>query len=501
MDVAAAPPPAPSRPSRGWVVAWGVVAALVALGVVLRWPLMTLGFTSDEVANVSNGTFAQIFDNPETGVNPPLWRWLWNVPVDAWTGAGLARYASLASSLLAIVLGFVVGRRAGRGLALAGLVAACMLAVHPFPVRYAALHRIYAFWSLLALVHVWAMGHALDAEPGRRRLRWAAVAVLTAMVLPWVHYFSVPVLLSLGIAILVGMPGRRRWVLAYVPAALGVLPLVPYVLFEEGRRVAPDREPMSELLLKLTSMDLHPPAPVLAVVSKPWFQLTGHYPAIGLWMEVSTAAVLVAGLLLWRRAPSTLRLALAGAVGVLAGAMVLGRVQYVRPATVVMVVTFVGVAIGAVPSLLPGRRARQVAVLVVGAWFCGALPTALSREAAYWHADEALPYVVANASSWEATRGDRAFIVSPAHRLWSMWFQLAHQVPRLAHRGPRCEGYDPCFEHEGVAWGGVDEVGDGHLLDGIVVSIGAWRVAGYASTCTVIRDEGSWGIFDCRRGR
>ena len=57
-------------------------------------------------------------------------------------------------------------------------------------------------------------------------------------------------MLVLGLGMAVGMPGRRWGPLVYVPAVISVLPRVPFILGEDGRRVE-HREQVIDTVFKV----------------------------------------------------------------------------------------------------------------------------------------------------------------------------------------------------------------------------------------------------------
>jgi hypothetical protein len=492
-DVAAITPV--RRPKAADVVAALVLIGLAVAGVALRLPLLGLGTTSDELANVTDGGFRAILDHPETAVNPPALRWVANLPFDDWGAVRWGRRLALACSVASIGLGYVVGRRAAGGHVLAGLLAAALLAFHPYPVHDAAQLRAYAWWTATALVHVLAMGAALDAEPGPVRRRWLALAIASAALLPWIHYFAVPVLLALGVAVVVAMPGRRGLVLAYVPAALGVLPLVPRVLAPSSQRVAPDREPVGIVLQRLTSLELRTTGPAWDLFGKAWKAAVGGWPDAGTAMAVTTALLLLAAVPLAGRLPRTARLVVAGVVGVLAGALAFAQVQYVRPSTLSMVLTFAAPALPAVVAALP--RGRTAALVLLGAWYGADLPARYRLQAFTWSADEATPWLARHHEEVTARAAGRPVWIVPREATWSVWYHLTHTVPRRAPRDERCAGLDPCFSIAGHAWAGVRDPGDGAGLDGVLVSLDPWRREGFASACTPVEVHPAWGVWDC----
>jgi len=292
------------RLASGWLV------AVVLWGAWLRWPGMAVGFSPDEIGTVMSGSAWAILTDPEAGVNPPLWRLITNVPWSDAQAPWVGRTLAFASSLAAIVLAGLVGFRAG-GKRLVGLVfASTWVAAHPMAVTYASVHRIYSLWMATMLLHVLCLGLALDE--GEARGRWGTLAWATAVLLPWIHYMSVPVLLGLGLSLVVGMPGRRRWVAGYGVAALGISPMIPYVLFEEGRRVLP-QEPLRDVISKVVGVGGVPPKAVANLAAKTWAQFTDlpfHFPA---WASMSMWILLAALGLAWPWLFRMQRLLVAGA--------------------------------------------------------------------------------------------------------------------------------------------------------------------------------------------
>ncbi len=485
--------PKATMPQRALTV--GAVLLLCVMAVAVRLPLLELGFDADEVGTVTDASFWGIYDNPETGVNPPLWRWMWCLVFEPWEAATYGRRFSLVCSVLAVALGWRLGRRTS-GVWVGGLLAASLLAFHPWTIRYGAMFRVYAFWSAVMLVHLLAWDLRW-CRTGRVRAVATVGVVVSGMVLPWIHYVSVPVLLALGLTIVAVLPGRRWDVAALVPSAVGALPLVPYVLFEEGRRVEPVHESLGSMMLRLVSLDLHPPGFLWGPVSRVWERATGAWPDLGVVMAISLVTLLGVAIAAGRRQPPIARLVLGGTLGVLVGAWALGHIQYVRPPTLVMLVTLAGSAVASAGRVVPRAVVRAGVVGALAVWWGSSLPQRYHTQLQAWRVEEGPPALAASWRRWDAVRGDRPFVVVPMHSLWTLWFHLGHDVPRAAPRGPRCDGWSPCFEHEGVAWAGVREVGDGSTLRGIVVLTEAWRPEGFASSCTTLEDHGTWGVWDC----
>lgn len=428
--------------------------AILAVAAWLRWPLLELGFTSDELANIMVGDAARIFGDPESGTNPPLLRLLFNVPFEDAATPVWGRGFSFVCSVLSVGAAYGVGRAAAGGHVGGGWLAAALVALHPVHMRYGAIFRIYAWWSLTMGLHLWAAGRVLQAaREGARapRVAWA-VAVGTAALLPWIHYLSVPVLLALGLAVLLE-PGRRLFA-AYVVAALGVLPLVPKVLHDTGRRVAPQGEQGLALLAKMFGLDLVPP-PQAADLGARWLRATDP-EAVFVWgptMGLSLMGVVAwVALTAWRR-PATAGLAAAASVGLGVGIAVLGRIQYVRDPTMVMAVTVMAPVLAAWG--LGGRRVgwRLGASLLVLAWVFPELGPRLA-----YHRGRALEQDAPRAVLAHLAEGpERPVHVRPDHALWTLWFHATGQHARRARGGDACGAHRPCLVLEGVPWKGLRE--------------------------------------------
>ena len=472
--------------------AWLVLAALFVLAAWLRGPMLTLGLHSDEVGTMAVGGFWAIADHPENGVNPPLWRLMFNLVLEPGDALWWGRRFSLLCSMATIPVGYAVGRQASGGSRVAGLLAAALLATHPWCLRYAALFRIYAFWSLTFLVHVGALGRAVQAETDRGRRGWGTVALVTAILLPWIHYFSVPVLLACG-AVLLFARQARRWLGVHVAAAVGILPMVPYVLFEDANRVSPSRG--GGILVQLLSLDLHPPLWAYETLGRVNVWLTGDWPDLGEMMANVVLLCVAVGLLAGRRLPLTGRLLAAATLGVFVGAILMGRVQLVRSATLVLAVTAFAPLVGAVGQVWPWRIARGATTAVLGLWILGGLPHRVPEVLSTFELARAPVEIVDGWRGWEARRRGRPVVVDPPWDLWTVYAQMTRRHPRNAPTGPECEGHSPCFVHGGVGFLGM-RVGEGAAVDALVVSIGHQEET-HLAACEVFAQGTGWRAADC----
>jgi hypothetical protein len=274
-----------------------------------------------------------------------------------------------------------------------------------------------------------------------------------------------------------------------------VLPLIPHVLGGSAQRVAPDKEPVGVALQRLASLELRPVGPVWEGFGTLVEAVTGRWPDATFVLATTTALLLLAGVALTPWLPRTARLIVAALVGVLVGAGLFAQVQYVRPSTLSIVVTFAAPALPAIVARVPRLRWAALALLAMG--YGGNLPSRYRLNADAWTVDDGTTWVAAHHAEVLARAGGRPVFVQPRAALWSVWFHLTHTVPRLATAGEGCRDLDPCFDLAGTSWAGIDVVGDGAQLDGVVISEDPWRPTGFASACATIVDHGTWGVFDC----
>lgn len=467
------------------------------LGGWLRGSVLGRALDSDEMANVMPFSAWQILTDEEAGVNPPLLRLLFNVPFHESVAPYAGRWFSLLCSVAAIGLAYLVGRDAGGRSRGAGFAAALLFAVHPLAVSYASSFRIYAWWTATALLHVLAVGRALEGGADERR--WERVAIGTAVLLPWIHYVSVPWLLLVGVGLSASSPGRRGWWLRYLPAAVGILPMVPAVLFQESRRVAPGELPEA-VLVKVLGLGWSAPLALADVAAWVWaaLGLTGFRwnAAVALLVVVAFA---VHGLR-WRSLTPTLRVVWWGGVGLAVSVYALAHVQWVRDPTILMMLVFAAPALGALPTLAQGAAARTLGWLVLGYVVLGQAPDALR-----WHLHRAGPTLAAEgvrrlASQWrlwDEARAGRALRVHPPHYLPTLYYYQTGEHFSRAPVEPACGLYGACYVRDGVVVAALSELGDGGRYDALVVSVEARPEAGFGSACVVLHDEPGLVVWDC----
>jgi O-antigen/teichoic acid export membrane protein len=210
--------------------AGALVAALTIGGLILRLAA-SRSLWLDEATEVSQVRlpYGQMLHQLQTtDVHPPLHHTVLWLTVRVFGDGELAvRLPSLVAGTLLIPILYRVGseiwdRRAG-------LAAAALGAVAPFPVWYSQEARMYAFFMLFATLAVWMQVRAVRRN---RTTDWIGYALASAALL-WNQYFSVLLVLTQQAAFaVVVLRGRRDllrgWLGSAALIALLVAPLAPF---------------------------------------------------------------------------------------------------------------------------------------------------------------------------------------------------------------------------------------------------------------------------------
>jgi mannosyltransferase len=225
---------APAVPARG------ALAAIVLLGVVIRFP--TLGqqsFWFDEAVThgiVAHGLGHVISSIPRTESTPPLYYvlvWLWS-RVFGLSEAGLRSFSALCGTLLIPVM-WSLGRRLVSERV--GLVAALLTAINPFLVWYSQEARSYALLTLLCAATLLALVHVLESPTRRRLLAWSLLCALALCA----HYFAAIVIVPEAVWLLVALRRQGRLdgtslLLSLGPIALMAAALAPLAIHQNDGR-------------------------------------------------------------------------------------------------------------------------------------------------------------------------------------------------------------------------------------------------------------------------
>jgi len=274
----------------------------IAIALWLAAPAMSLGFSSDELAIANPVGFLGVWTQQETGVNPPLFRWLLAMVGGGLEGIRFGRALSLGCYLGLIVVGSSLARTAS-----SRACAALLFAVCPVLAWTGTASLAYSLWTLLAVLYV-------RAEAPREQALWASL-------LGWTQYLGMPFVWVFAL-----LSRDRDRIKAAGIATLSWLPLLYRVATDHRQKTAPRRT--LDALQDIFRMGFDP-TPQLA------------------WAGI---AVIVATAVAVALAPKTLRNAyLAIAVSVLAASVV----QNVRPPIGAMLAAFAIPALASTVDLKP----------------------------------------------------------------------------------------------------------------------------------------------------
>jgi hypothetical protein len=222
---------------------WIAVAALMALALALRLPLMRDSLLGDELIMFGivhdhglGDVLSAVHDTEKT---PPLHFLL------AWASAKIGdptlwvRLPSLLAAVGLVPVGYALGRRtAGRA---AGLVAAAALALQPYAMFYGTEARAYALVALFAGLSTLCLLRALDA----RGWAWWAAYAAAVLAVAYTHYVGFFVLVvQAAWAFWTRRDRLRELVIVHAAIVVAYLPWVPSYLVQqdhsgdEARRIA-----------------------------------------------------------------------------------------------------------------------------------------------------------------------------------------------------------------------------------------------------------------------
>ena len=212
---------------------WILVLALTVLGAALRLATLdTQSFWLDELVTVSllDQGFGEMLDGiRETEATP----YLYYVLAWPWAHAfGLGEVGLRSLSALVGTLAVPVSYAAGAALGSrrAGVVAAALVAVHPFLVWYAQEARAYSFLVLLGACTVLFLGRALRA-PRRADLALWAVASSLAIA---THYFALFLVAAEAGWLVARYRPQRDAAVALLPPAAVLVAHLPLLAAQRG---------------------------------------------------------------------------------------------------------------------------------------------------------------------------------------------------------------------------------------------------------------------------
>lgn len=421
---------AQAPPSRADLVLTSAgVALAVALALALRVPELGHGVDGDEVANLAPGGFLWQIHDAESLVNPPLIRWV----IALCSGPdplAAARRVSMIANVTGVALGAGLARAIG-GRWWCAWIAGALLAINPQMVQSSVTARSYGLWVGLLSLHAVALA-TWAAAPSRR----ASVAVAcTALVLPWVHYVSVPWLLGVGLVGAVTLPGRRQLPLLYLPAAVGFVPLFIPILGHVSRRELPQHG-IGAVLDQVVGLDLGVNAFPLVHAGAPDVLFNPTAPAL------TVLLVLVACTLAWRRLTPTWRILVIGAWMVPLSLIPFAAVRHVRAPVAVSMVLMVAPVIAAAPTLFRWRLAGPLVGAALSAVFGVFLHARLAAPSTVQSASDAQRDLATSILDGTFPPGDIA--LCPQGQVLPMVYNLTGKHARTLPDAPACAAIHDC---------------------------------------------------------
>ena len=305
-------------PWRAWEVV--VLVCITALAAFVRWPHLTRGIVGDEEALVQFNGWSGVWINSLTALHPPLYRLSFSAFLEPLTAVGAARSVSLLCGLLFLVALTDFSRSITQS-RLAGLSSALWVTFIPVAIQFSTLFRPYALLTLLVVVHVWSISRWISDGFGRR---YVLPTILTAMLLPQIHYLSVLWLGTLGVLLVLSqlLPWRKLWV--YLPTVLAFAPFGWLILTSEtSGRIRQTGDPLQSMEY-LTSMGL----------------VKGRMAPFPTEVSVVVIVMLVAIGLHWRRLSTTAKVCIVGGLSMGTAVMVSSTQHSMKSSTQILGVMF-----------------------------------------------------------------------------------------------------------------------------------------------------------------
>ena len=257
MTVVAEPVAATARPRPGTKSrpAWAAFAAVVAIGIVLRfWTRSHLWLDEALTVNLARLPIRRIPGALRHDGAPPLYYFLLHGWMRLFGTSSIAvRAFSGLTGVAALPLMWLAGRRAGGradGRRIAP-VAVALLASSPFAIRYSTEARMYSLVVLLCLIGYLALARIIEQRTPRRA-DLVLLAVVSGLLL-LTHYWSLYLLVTVGAVLLFKalqgpeeVRGRyRAAILAMAAGAILFVPWVPSFVYQLHHTGTPWAEPAS----------------------------------------------------------------------------------------------------------------------------------------------------------------------------------------------------------------------------------------------------------------
>lgn len=461
------------------------LVAVMATAVAMRVWALSYGFTQDEVGWVA--PVWMFFQSGEITVNPPLYPGLLNAVFPDGQVIMAGRVVSTLCSLATVAVAWTAGLALSRGSVPIAAAAALWVVFHPYLAFVGGVFRVYACFALVLMWYTSAGARLLDDDAPRHRRG----VMVSAAVLPWLHYMGLPIVAMSGLALVVMAPrsdGFRRTGRLFVPAAVGFLPLAVMI----ASKMAGGR-----------SLFNYPDQPFKGTVTMLELGLNqGHWVAL--------PALVVALWLGKHGCPGRPWLVVVSA-SVLATASLLGHIHNVRPVAVVTFVIPFSLVCSSIPSAFYQDNAKRVVTAALVLFHGGMVATQYPRTLPPRRCEvcpasprgqvtmNGLSRVAAEWREYDPDRDGRAVYFHPSEEARSIHLIAAG---KLVSRVPETERPLPvldAFVLDGVNGFGVDEVSElNGLLFSLVHPFEAVNGRGDALTCPEIGRTVDYAVFNCR---
>ena len=440
----------------------------MVVGGLLRGWAASWGFISDEICWLFNGGVYTNWAAGETAVNPPAIRMvLAAITTDHWQIAHMGRAWSFAAGTGAIGLMFWLGRLVGNNKNLPGFLAASYLTVLPLAIQQAGQFRSYATLVFVLTWHLIALVKVVDGWKGPPRRSWVGHLVVSAALLPQVHYTGVAVVFLEGLTFAVWLRDRR-FLRYYVPAALLFAPLGYRIVTETNEHLAPDVDRLQNLAML--------------------FQVVLHHPFL--------TVLVVLG---WIRFQGRQRILLLGAVSSAGGLIAVASYHLARPDLGIIPTTYQIPLMATLPLVIPttttaGTLGRVVAwIAMLGAFLLVAVD-GYSRQLRGPRAHDGPPLMARDvqAGHWPS---DRPTYLYPPSTVQPVHFYLKYR--RLLDNCPTDEG-PFCFEYRGRLFTRFNErdIPSSYV---VLFSVDGQEER-FADQCRLARAQPTYWVWDCPNG-
>ena len=445
---------------------WIALTLLVVVGLLLRWDGLSHGYTSDEVSLALPWSTWEIIKQGESAVNPPWYPALFNALFEPHDVVRWARRWSLAMSGVTIFCIAWFGKSYGNGSLWAGTVAACLFVFDPWAIDHATVFRVYSTATAVAAWHLLALGEVLN---GNKTRTWLGQLMLSAFVLPQLHYYWFVILGILALTLLIH---RHRWAWLYLPAGLG---MVPWLVF---MWITPSQQNPSGIEGSWASIQM------LAT-------LGSHYGSY--W----AAPIGLTALLLYRWLSPMTRAAFWIATSLVLATAIIGQIQMVRPPVSLFLLISLCAILAGLLGRLPTKGDLQVVQPFIGiALIVGIM--GVSRITQPLDTPEVTPHnnllrewssIQRHVDEYEV----EMVIVQPEYYLPVLHL---YQTSRTLSKALQpCDTQHKCYTWENVLWTGHRDALK-ETQTALIVSL-QWTVSNWPERCSELRSKPAYSLWLC----